>query len=95
MATNSDLPSLDQMITYLQSNGWKKQACSACSKVYIYTNDQDESLTLPRSDRFIDYEFKMRNALDLLANAANVSKSELVEIIRFSAAPHKSDAPLH
>ncbi len=95
MASISDLPSLDQMIRYLQNNGWKQQSCATCSKVYVYSNDQDQSLTLPRSDRFIDFEFKMRKALELLATTANVSMKELLEIIKFTATPQQSDAPLH
>ncbi len=81
MQDNSVLPRLDQMLSYLKSNGWKKQTAGNCCKVAIYSNGQDVSLTLPISDKFIDYQFKMRTALEALSAAEGVPQSALLDAI--------------
>lgn len=82
MADDKELPRLNQIISYVQSKGWEKQSAAACSKVCIYSDDQDNSLTLPKSDKFIDSEFQMRKALELLSTVEGVSKDALVKMIQ-------------
>lgn len=82
MSEKSDLPSLDQIIAYVRRKGWKKQPAANCCKVSVYTHDENLSLTLPTSDKFIDSAFKMRTALDQLATVDGVSRDEIIGIIQ-------------